>query len=97
MDNKSLRELLVQGLAEAKELHHIAVGIGMESDEEWIPFYANVLVRKLLPTVTGMQAVPEVHVKGTMTVDGNALPPFYTRDAQREIGSEIVSRLHVGE
>lgn len=105
MDAKSLREVLVAALVEAKELHHVAVGIGVEKDEEWIPFYANVLEQRLRKVVTGMQAmpfwlretVPEVHVKGTMTVDGHALPPFYTQSAQQEIGGQIASRLHVGE
>lgn len=37
------------------------------------------------------------HVTGKLSVDGAALPPFYTRQNQDEIGGAHASRFHVGE
>jgi hypothetical protein len=63
MDKLSLRALIEAALVEAKDLHHIAVSIGVEKDENWPKFYADVVVRRLTPIATGMQAHPVAHVK----------------------------------
>ena len=47
--------------------------------------------------VASKEELPTAHVIGTFTVDGNALPPFYTRETQDEIGGQYTSRTHVGE
>ena len=40
---------------------------------------------------------PTAHVIGTITVDGEALAPFYSRQTQNEIGGQQTSRYHTGE
>lgn len=47
--------------------------------------------------VASKEELPTAHVIGTFTVDGNALPPFYTRETQDEIGGQYTSRTHTGE
>jgi hypothetical protein len=44
-----------------------------------------------------VESVPTAHVTATVTVDGEALPPFYTRKTQQEIGGQFTSRTHTGE
>ena len=41
--------------------------------------------------------LPVANVIGTISMDGAALPPFYTRKTQEEIGSQFASRYHTGE
>lgn len=90
MDNKLATEI-TSLLVEAKELHHLAVQLGTEIDENWPVFYGRYVASKL----QGTYMVKPWPV--TVTVDGAALPPFYTRQTQVEIGSEIASKFHVGE
>lgn len=90
MDNRSLAQEITSALVEAKELHHLAVQLGTEVDENWPVFYGKYLAIKLRPLLTTVQGV-------SFSVDGQALPPFYTRRTQEEIGASFTSRLHVGE
>jgi hypothetical protein len=102
MDKLSLRTLIEAALVEAKELHHIAVSIGVEKDENWPKFYADVVVRRLTPIATGMQAHPVAHVTGKITVDGVAIPQadgdsssFVTREIDGDVSWEIDTDTHI--
>lgn len=92
MDNRSLEALLEETLKAARDEHHLQVILGNEKNGEWPAFYARFLVKRLGPVLATLQGTGV-----TLTVDGAAVPPFYSRTTQEEIGSQIASRLHVGE
>jgi hypothetical protein len=81
METKSLKLAIENSLREAARLHHEKVDkMAQESgtyetdairreNEIWEPFYAEVVIRHLLPILTVMQGV-------SFTVDGQRLPIF---------------------
>jgi len=95
MEIRSLKLAIENSLREAARLHHEKVDkMAQESgtyetdairreNEIWEPFYADVVVKHLLPILTVMQGTGVKFI-----VDGNALPPFYSASAQREIGDK---------
>ena len=97
----SLQELLREGLDQARELHEVAIQSGAEPSS-FSDFCARHLVQILAPVMTEIQKhiescpvsfelpndpTPVANVQGTVTVDGQALPPFYTRATQEEFSS----------
>jgi len=97
-NNLSLAEFLCEGIIEAKELHQLSEKL--EQDIDWVKLCGAHLAKKLTPLVTAWQshaAVCPTSPGVSFVVDGEALPPFYNKQTQAEIGSEIANRHHVGE
>lgn len=86
--HKSLTGFLESLIKEAHESYSAAVDAGNVNENDWIHFYASFMSGRLAPYLSVVQGV-------SFLVDGKALPPFYTRQTQAELG-EAYGRYHVG-
>ena len=56
---ESLQVTIEQALIGAKNAHHLAVEQGTENDDNWPTFYAQFIVKRLIPLMTAFQSYVE--------------------------------------
>jgi hypothetical protein len=53
---QSLQATIESALIGAKNAHHLAVEQGIENDDNWPAYYAEFIVRRLVPLMTAFQS-----------------------------------------
>lgn len=102
---RSITEVIENGLRDAEAQYHLAYLLNAAVAGDKVTFTAQFLTRRLTPVLTAIQeheaTCPTFQIGAktgvTFTVDGQALPPLYTSEAQTEVGGAITSRYHTGE
>lgn len=102
---RSITEVIENGLRDAEAQYHLAYLLNAAVAGDKLSFTAQFLTRRLTPILTAIQeheaTCPTFQITGktgvSFSVDGQALPPFYTTEAQTEVGGAVTSRYHVGE